>query len=637
MQSLGARRMVMWTVAGLLVACSESSNQSESTGGAAGADTSTAAGGSAAGGASAGGSSSTGGSDHLAGSGGASTSGAGDRPSNDGGSGPSGGTAGTSTGGAPTSGTETGGSSGGAMPSGGQPTGGSSAGGSPVGGSSAGGSAAGGSSSGSGGRSGGSGGRATGGAATGGAATGGTGGATTGPDRIVTFHNGDYWQDTAGKRIEAHGGGFIQVGDTWYWIGEDKSHNSGNFKGVNCYASQDLVTWEFRNAIITRDSATELNASDRIIERPKVVYNEKNDNYVMWLHWEGANYATAEAGVFTCDTVDGDYRLVRHFRPNDNMSRDDTLFKDDDGKAYFLSAANENADLALYELDADYTNITRQITTLWAGSYREAPAILKSNGHYFIVSSGATGWDSNQQKYATATSMSGPWSSLSNLGNSNGFDTQTTYVLPVQGSRATTYIYMGDRWQDPDLLSSKYIWLPLKVTDTRLAFDYYDSWQLNLTTGEWSAGDDRFVSQAAWSLVYVDSEETAGEDGSAVNAFDESVSTFWHTEWQDAKPPPPHEIQIDLGARYSLTGMQYTPRQDTDTYGMIGEYEFYVSDSTTDWGAPAKSGTFGTSKSPTLVDFPAQSGRYIRLVALSEINDAAYTSVAELDVVGTAL
>ena len=32
------------------------------------------------------------------------------------------------------------------------------------------------------------------------------------------------------------------------------------------------------------------------------------------------------------------------------MSRDDTLFKDDDGKAYFISAANENADLMLYEL-----------------------------------------------------------------------------------------------------------------------------------------------------------------------------------------------------------------------------------------------------------------------------------------------
>jgi hypothetical protein len=53
----------------------------------------------------------------------------------------------------------------------------------------------------------------------------------------------------------------------------------------------------------------------------------------MWLDWDGMNYGTAEAGVFTSDSVDGDCTQVRHLRPNDNMSRDDTLFKDDDGKA----------------------------------------------------------------------------------------------------------------------------------------------------------------------------------------------------------------------------------------------------------------------------------------------------------------
>jgi hypothetical protein len=28
------------------------------------------------------------------------------------------------------------------------------------------------------------------------------------------------WKDTKGNRIEAHGGGFLKVGDTWYWFGE---------------------------------------------------------------------------------------------------------------------------------------------------------------------------------------------------------------------------------------------------------------------------------------------------------------------------------------------------------------------------------------------------------------------------------
>lgn len=309
-------------------------------------------------------------------------------------------------------------------------------------------------------------------------------GVTTG-DVIVTIKNGGFWLDTAGNRIEAHGGGFLFANDAWYWVGEDRS--TGNFKAVNCYRSTDLSHWELRRAIITRQTSAELNAADRIIERPKITYNASTKKYVVWLHWEGMNYATAEAGVFTSDSIDGEYTQVRHFRPNNNMSRDDTLFRDDDGKAYFVSSARENADSALYELNADYTNITRQIATLWPGAYREAPAIMKAGATYFIINSGATNWDPNQQKYATASSMNGPWSALSNLGDATGFDTQSAFVIPVKGSKTTTYIYAGDRWQDPDLKSSKYIWLPIKVNGTKLTMDNYASWQLNVTTGEWSA------------------------------------------------------------------------------------------------------------------------------------------------------
>lgn len=463
---------------------------------------------------------------------------------------------------------------------------------------------------------------------------------SSGADVIVTIKNGDFWNDTAGNRIEAHGAGLIRVGDTWYWIGEDKSGNSGGFKAVNCYASKDLSHWEFRRAIITKQTSTDLAASDRIIERPKVIYNEASKKYVMWLHWEGASYATAEAGVFTSDTVDGAYTQVRHFRPNDRMSRDDTLFKDEDGKAYFLSASNENKDLSLYDLTDDYTNMKSQISTLWPGSYREAPAIMKAKGHYFIVNSAATNWDPNQQKFSTATSLQGPWSALANVGDATGFDTQTAFIIPVQGTKTTTYIYAGDRWQDPDLKSSKYIWLPLKISgDTKLVMDFYDSWQLNVTTGEWSAGGNAnsgFISHAGWTLVSADSQETAAEDGHATNAFDDSTSTFWHTQYTDAKPEPPHEIAIDLGASYSLTGMRYTPRQDDNQNGMVKDYEFYVSSDKANWGSAVKTGSFGTAKAPTTVTFTAKPGRFIRFVALNEVSGKAFNAVAELDVAGTA-
>lgn len=450
----------------------------------------------------------------------------------------------------------------------------------------------------------------------------------------VTFHNGGFWNDATGKRIEAHGGGFVQAGDTFYWFGEDKSANSANFKAVNCYASSDLVHWQFRRAVVTRSTAPELDVSDRIIERPKVIYNERTQQYVMWLHWEGKSYAEAKAGVLSSATVDGAYTFHSAFRPNGNMSRDDTLFRDDDGRAYFLSAANENADLVLYELSDDYLGIARQVATLFAGQKREAPALFKDRGRYYLITSAATGWDPNQAKYASATAIAGPWSALQNLGDATTYDTQSAYVLPIRGSARTTYLYAGDRWQDPDLASSKYIWLPLRVSDAgQLGLDYYTDWQLNLTTGAFSA-DDGYLPQQGWKLVHADSEETAVEDGRAPRAFDGSPSTFWHTQYTNTAPMPPHELQIDLGARYALDALRYLPRQDGSDHGMVASYEFYVSDDPKQWNAPVAKGTFAADHQSKRVEFPRTVGRYVRFSATSEVNGKPWTSVAELDVAG---
>lgn len=471
--------------------------------------------------------------------------------------------------------------------------------------------------------------------ATGGASSsvGGTGSNPANADVIATFENGIFWNDTSSKRIEAHGGGFILVDGTWYWIGEDKSQNSGNFKAVNCYSSTNLNDWKFERAIVTKSTATELNTADRIIERPKVVYNESTKQYVMWLHWEGASYAEAKAGVFASSTVCGAYTYKSAFRPNNNMSRDDTLFKDDDGKAYFLSAANENADLVLYELSADYLTVARQVTILWAGAKREAPAVFKSNGRYYLITSACTGWDSNQAQYATATSMTGPWSTRTNIGNSTTYDTQSTFVIPIQGTKTTTYVYVGDRWQDPDLVGSKYIFLPLNVNGTSLTLDYYDKWQLNLTTGEWSVNDG-YLPQNGWSVLFVDSEETSAENGRATRAFDGSGQTFWHTQYTDQKPAYPHELQIDLGATYDIEGMRYLPRQDKDANGMVAKYEFYVSADAKNFGTAVATGTFADTRNETIARFTKKTGRYIRFVALSPIASSNLASVGELDLLG---
>jgi len=134
-------------------------------------------------------------------------------------------------------------------------------------------------------------------------------------------------------------------------------------------------------------------------------------------------------------------------------------------------------------------------------------------------------------------------------------------------------------------------------------------------------------------FVRADSEETAGEDGKGANAVDGDPNTFWHTQWQDTNPPCPHEIVIELVPPSTISGFTYLPRQDDQVNGTIKDYEFYVSDDGKEFGQPVKKGTFPEGKDKHTVNFDPQKARFIKLKALSEINDAAWTSAAEIGVV----
>jgi hypothetical protein len=152
-----------------------------------------------------------------------------------------------------------------------------------------------------------------------------------------------------------------------------------------------------------------------------------------------------------------------------------------------------------------------------------------------------------------------------------------------------------------------------------------------------------YISQAAWTLKYVDSQETQRENGAAANAFDGNTRSKWHTQWSTASPVPPHEIQINLGASYTLNGFSYLPRQDGCSNGTVAQYEFYVSADGVNWGTAVSAGTFnygsanlGCGGLPALprqvISFPANTGQYIRFRALKEVNGQPWTSAAEINV-----
>ncbi|MEV5438776.1 RICIN domain-containing protein [Streptomyces sp. NPDC052682] len=301
-----------------------------------------------------------------------------------------------------------------------------------------------------------------------------------------TVTNGTQFTDTAGNPVHAHGGGVLKVGSYYYWFGEHRNADN-TFRYVDAYRSTDLKNWEFRNHVLTQSSAAELASAN--IERPKVIYNAATGKFVMWVHKEnGSDYSEARAAVAVSDTVDGDYTWVGSFRPlGQHMSRDITAFVDTDGTGYMVSAARDNYDLHIYRLTADYTGIASLVANPWPGGHREAPALFKRNGVYFMLTSGATGWNPNQQQYATATSLAGPWSAMRNVGDATAFGSQTAYVLPVQGSSGTSYLYLGDRWGNSfggTVNDSRYVWLPLTFpSSTSLSMSWSPEVTVDTTAG----------------------------------------------------------------------------------------------------------------------------------------------------------
>ncbi|KAM0330127.1 hypothetical protein ACHAQA_004300 [Verticillium albo-atrum] len=272
-----------------------------------------------------------------------------------------------------------------------------------------------------------------------------------------------------------------EVDGTYYMIGEDKTEGT-YFQNVNCYSSKDLVEWSYEGALLSRTTEAGDLGPQRIVERPKVIFNDETGKYVLYLHIDSPDYKDARVGVATGDTVCGKYEYIDSFRPLGFQSRDMGLFKDDDGKGYLLTEDREFG-TRIIALTDDYLNVT-EVTFEWA-YFAESPAVLKQNGYYFIFGSHLTGWNPNDNVYSFATSLSGPWSEWTEFApvGSKTYRSQVSYVLPLGTNNA---IYIGDRWVSSNLAASTYVWLPLKISGTDVKLDWYDSWAPDVSAGTWS-------------------------------------------------------------------------------------------------------------------------------------------------------
>jgi beta-galactosidase len=314
--------------------------------------------------------------------------------------------------------------------------------------------------------------------------------------RHAEIRSGKVWNDTAGNQINAHGGCVLYHEGVYYWYGEFKGDSTYRLQwvktwecwraeagGISCYSSYDLVNWKFEGIVLPPlpdDPTSDLHPS-QVIERPKVIYNEKTKTFVMWMHIDSPDYEKAHAGVAVSDSPTGRFRYLGSFKPNGRDSRDQTLFKDDDGRAYQICSSDWNKSLNINLLNDDYTRPTGTFRQIMVQESREAPALFKRQGKYYLITSGCTGWDPNTAASAVADSVFGIWTSMGNpcagKDSDSTFYAQSAYVLRVEGKK-NLYIAMFDRWNKTNLIDSRYIWLPISFRGEKPQIAWKNQWQI---------------------------------------------------------------------------------------------------------------------------------------------------------------
>ena len=345
------------------------------------------------------------------------------------------------------------------------------------------------------------------------------------------FYPGELWLDNNQVHINAHGGGILYHNNLYYWVGEHKVEGKEGNKaklGVGIYSSKDLYNWKNEGiALRVVDSVGHDIERGCILERPKVIFNEKTQKFVMWFHLElkGQGYKAARTAVAVSEKITGPYQYIKSFRPNagvwplnypdslknitfkegvkawsdedrkhvrdgkflhrdfeyGQMSRDMTAFVDEDGTAYHIHSSEENQTLHISVLNEDYTDFTGEYVRVFPGASNEAPAICKRDNKYYMITSGCTGWRPNPGRSSVADSMLGPWKELGNpfkgKGSKTSFDSQSTYIIKVEGS-PDKFIYMGDRWRPKNAIDGRYVWLPINFKNDTLKINWLDNWNL---------------------------------------------------------------------------------------------------------------------------------------------------------------
>ncbi len=337
----------------------------------------------------------------------------------------------------------------------------------------------------------------------------GSGGGCSGPVGTLSgeLAAGIAFMDTAGERVNAHGGGIIEVDGTFYLHGEFflSATTDHTFHGFAMYSSRDLATWSSEGIILPTQPSGEL-GPNRIGERPHIIKCPASGEFVLYAHAASEDYQSDKEVVYaTSSVVNGQYTYQGPLRNASGqliVHSDISAFADSTG-AYVLTESGH-----VYPLAEDcHSWLSDQSVSAVNGPSggAESPTVFKADGRYYWLGSYKTGWRANNNFYSTAPAMTGPWTyrgylaPVADPGNEISDErtwlSQVTWVQPVEGCEGTVYVYLGDHWDGTESTAAPgrhndlatYVVQPLIFDGTEISLPTYrEAWQLDVGAGTWT-------------------------------------------------------------------------------------------------------------------------------------------------------
>lgn len=431
--------------------------------------------------------------------------------------------------------------------------------------------------------------------------------AMTSQAKWLPIHNDFIMYDTDAKAIQVRSGCLCKFGDAYYWYGCDQAMTN-----QTCYSSSDLWHWKNEGTMLTASKGT---------NRMDVLYNDSTKKYVMVLKWETPGTEWCNRAIATSPSPTGPFTKLFDSTVYGVNTGDMSVFKDDDGKAYYLYELwdNDKKSQGLALMTWDYMGLEKKMQQ-WTNSDREAEMMMKRRGKYYYMTSKMVNIDASETQYFTAPSIVGPWTtnlvSIIAPGNTkkDSWSTQCDFVFPFKGTKDTVFMYDGDRWLKPEAArQGDYAWLPITFTPKdSVVINYYQDWEVEPDLGLWRSLD----SKRNLALHKTATASSTSGSNSASNVTDSSTwQNYLNTKWVSASSDP-QWLMVDLGAPMQVN--RVILKWDS---AYAKTFKIQVATDTSSWTDVYNTTKAGV-RSVTDEIFATTSARYVRMYGTERGNTA---------------